>query len=162
MGGVGQHIAKDEMSQDRHPCLTIQRNGHGARSVVGYRYGVVFTRASWSVWSLRGTFEAIALSCCSQVASSRAWFRSSAAEIRNVGCSGLSRSTAHCRIAVRSGRAAPVAIVSPLHSAWLPNSTRVPTTQTYARLVSRDARAAVSAQRERWAIHVWRARRCHH
>ena len=149
---VGLHIAKNEMSQERHPCLKIHRNCHGAKSVVGYRCRAVFTNASWSVWNLVGTFEAIALSNCSRVASTPAWLRSSVAEFRNLRCSGASRSAVQRRTVVRSGRAAPVAIVTSLRSVWLSNSTLVPTTQTYARLGSRGASAAVSAQRERWVM----------
>jgi len=148
-GGVGLHIAKNEMSQERNPCLLVHRNCLGAKSVVGHRHSAVFTSASWSVSGLAATSKAISLSSCGRVASIRAWLRLSAAEIRNVRCSGASRSTVQRRIAVRSGRAAPVAIVTSLRSAWLPNSTLVPTTQTYARLGSRGASAAVSAQRER-------------
>ena len=146
---VGLHIAKNEMSQDLHSCLHVHRNCHGAKSVVGYRCGAVFTNASWSVSGLVGAFEAIALSGCSRVASIRAWLRSSAAEFPNVRCGGASRYAVHRRIAVRSGSAFPVAIVTFLRSTSLPNSTLVPTTQTYARLGSRGASAAVSAQRER-------------
>lgn len=147
---VGLHIAKNEMSTERNPSLQVHRNRHGAKPVASISRRTTCTIASRLCSSSAVTSMPAVYVQLSQVAPVRAWLPSSAAEFRNVRCSGPSPSAVHRRIVVRSGRAAHVAIFPSLRSTSWPNITLVPTTQSYAPLCPRGAHAAVSAQRGRW------------
>ena len=59
---IGLHIARNEMSQERNPCLQVHRNCHGAKSVIGYRHDAVVTSASWFASGLAAASKAISLS----------------------------------------------------------------------------------------------------
>ena len=120
--GVGLHIEKNEMRQERNLCLSAHHNRHGAKSVAAMSHRVVFTIASWSGHRSAVVSSVGASSKLSQAASFRAQLRSLSSESQRVSLRIASPFAVHRRVVVRLDSAARGSSVASLRSTSLPVS----------------------------------------
>src|SRR3982750_4276088 len=104
---LGCIAQQKQMPSERNPSLRVRRRHHGAESAVGIGARATFTAASRPVSLLVVASRPSALSQHSQVASLRAWLRSSSVVYRSYVAQGCTSLAVERRVAVQSSNTGP-------------------------------------------------------